>query len=256
VFLRFSLLNAIKEALFPLSCAFCGEQVECCDALCPKCWLSVNFINRNTCKYCGAATNDELQQQKYNPHPSFQCCYSCAKIAKAQPEQNEILASVLYDNFIKKFILKFKNKKEIRLANLFAKLFHKEDFQGVDYVIPVPIHPKKLYKRTYNQAALLVFALQRLYDDFPAVELNLLKKTRFTGSQKGKNMLERRKNIAGSFVVTEAGKKLIPGKIIAVVDDVAASGATLLECRRELRKAGANEVRCVALARSLPVPRR
>jgi ComF family protein len=180
----------------------------------------------------------------------MQSCKQCASLLGHAPDKEQILASLVYDDFVKSLILKFKNGKSIQFAELFAKLFHKEDFFDVDFVIPVPIHMKKLYKRTYNQTALLAFALKRLYYWFPSILFNTLKKVRYTESQKGKNFRERRENVANSFLITKKGESKIKGKVVAVLDDVVASGATLLECKKMLEQVGAKEVRCIALAKS------
>jgi ComF family protein len=157
---------------------------------------------------------------------------------------------VVYDDFIKQFILRFKHGNAIQYAKIFAKLFYREDFRGADCVVPVPIHPIRLFKRTYNQAALLAFSLKKLYDDFPAVNIQIIKKNRYTSSQKKKKFQQRVENVANSFVVPDKHVKFVQHKTIVVLDDVVASGTTLLECKRVLEEAGAKEVRCVALARS------
>jgi ComF family protein len=248
------LFNKIKEAAFPAVCIFCGSPIECSNSLCPKCWLSVKFINKNTCKYCGGAI-DENQQKKYHPTTSLQCCVECFEAIGDHTNYSElsdfVAASIIYDDFIKPYILKFKNGNHIQLAIFFAKLFHEEDFLGADLIVPVPIHLRKLFKRTYNQAALLAFSLKKLRKSLPPVNLNIIKKVRYTGSQKGKSSEERKQNIIDSFSITDSGAKFVAGKVVVLLDDVVASGATLMECKKILETAGAKEVRCVTLARSI-----
>lgn len=243
-------MNRIKSLLFQPTCAFCGDPVECYASLCPKCWLSIKFINRNVCKYCGEAINFE-EQKKYDNKTSFQSCSRCESLLEYSSVKDNVLASIIYDDFSKPYILKFKHGNSIEYAALFAKFFHKNDFVDIDYIIPVPIHPFRLYKRTYNQTALLAFAIKKIHKDMPPILLGCLKKSKYTKSQKGRNFIERHNNISDSFFVNKKFIEKIKGKRVVIIDDVVASGATMLECKKVLQDAGAKEVRCIALAKTI-----
>jgi ComF family protein len=117
----------------------------------------------------------------------------------------------------------------------------------VDAVVPVPLHPRRLVERGYNQSALLAAwvatelgaplvtsALVRDVDTAPQVELA---------------REERRANVATAFRV--ACPASVEGQQIALVDDVATTGATLGACRRILLEAGARDVTTVVLARTV-----
>lgn len=242
-------LHKIKLFLFPPICTFCSEPTEEYDSLCSKCWLSVKFINRGVCKYCGEAIDGE-NPQKYPFNISTGYCQNCFKLGFCKPSNN-FMASIAYDDFVKPFIIKMKQHNSPNLALLFAKFFHVSDFEKADLIIPVPIHPLRLYQRTYNQTALLAFALKYWYGNaVPPVAVNILKKSHYTSKQKGKNAAERAANVKDSFFVPPHMQKHIKDKSIVIIDDVLASGATLNECKQVLEKAGAKEVRGIALAQT------
>lgn len=232
----------LKDLFFPPVCVFCQQPIDEYHSLCPYCWCSLNFLNRHCCRYCGVP----LEQ---NPDARFfACCQTCARFSPYQ-ENLKIRAPLIYDEAIKPWILAFKYRGALELAPLFAKFFDKQDFQMGDFIVPVPSHPLKLFRRTYNQTSLLARALKKLYDaEVPPIAFNILKKKHYTQNQRGKNALQRYTNIHGSFAVTEKKVKDIQDKTLIVLDDVSASGSTLMECKKVLKEAGAKRVSCIALA--------
>lgn len=247
--LRF-VVDTVKTLLFPPSCSFCGAAVDEYYSLCSNCWFSLQFINRNVCRYCGESLiPGESGCEKYPEALSTQCCKSCRRLGGKSLKSNA-LACLVYDDFSKSYILRLKEHNDPHLALVFARFFHKADLKGVDYLIPVPLHPLRLSWRTYNQAALLVLGIQKWNEDCPRVRFDLLKRIRPTPQQKGRNARERLQNVRNQILVPPDKVVDVQGKSIAVIDDVVASGATLSECRRVLLEAGASEVRCLALAQT------
>lgn len=112
----------------------------------------------------------------------------------------------------------------------------------VDGVTAVPLHPRRLRARGYNQSVLLAVPLARQL----GVPLwpRLLTRTRDTSAQVGKGRGERSAQLQGSFVAAPRAR----GRRILVVDDVRTTGATFAEARRALREAGATDVLTIALA--------
>lgn len=110
----------------------------------------------------------------------------------------------------------------------------------------VPLAPQRLKQRGFNQALLLAEALGKLLSI--SVDANTLVRTRETKPQvECETPKERQENIAGAFAVRENTN--LKGKTILLVDDVYTSGATMNECARVLRRAGAHTVWGVAVAR-------
>lgn len=116
---------------------------------------------------------------------------------------------------------------------------------GVDVVVPVPLHPQRLERRGYNQAALLAAVLARGVG-LPLLERALVR-VRNTRPQMSLGREARRANVAGAFRAVDGA---VEGQRVLLVDDVCTTGATLEACADALREAGAAEVRALTLARA------
>ena len=114
-------------------------------------------------------------------------------------------------------------------------------------VVPVPLHRWWLFTRRYNQAALLAFALGREIQK--PVAADLLQRHRRTRSQGHLSRTARIRNVEGEFAVREAWRERLNRMRILLVDDVQTTGATVEECARVLKRAGASEVDVLTLAR-------
>ena len=120
-----------------------------------------------------------------------------------------------------------------------------EHFSGeFDTVTWVPVSPRRLRQRGYDQARLLAESACRLWDTTP---VPLLCKTVHNPAQSGlRESAARRANVLG--VYAPASPEQTAGKRILLVDDICTTGATLMECARVLREAGAEDVICAAVA--------
>lgn len=115
----------------------------------------------------------------------------------------------------------------------------------IDYLIPVPMHPKDLQKRGFNQAEHLGKWCAR-YLEIP-LRTDLLKKVRRTKAQHDLSARERQKNLHGAYL---AHPTLLRGKRILLIDDVITTGATMAECADTLRHMGALSVCGLAAAKT------
>ena len=120
-----------------------------------------------------------------------------------------------------------------------------EHFSGAfDTVTWVPVSPRRLRQRGYDQARLLAESACRLWETKP---LPLLRKTVHNPAQSGlKEAAARRANVLGVYEAVDPER--ISGHRILLVDDICTTGATLAECARVLREAGAADVVCAAAA--------
>ena len=110
-------------------------------------------------------------------------------------------------------------------------------------LVPVPLHPRRLRRRGYNQAALIADALARR----AGLEVaDCLARTGSAATQVGRDRSERRAGPAGS--VEPRGH--VPDRVV-LVDDVATTGATLAACAAVARAAGAHEVTALVFARTI-----
>ena len=119
-------------------------------------------------------------------------------------------------------------------------------------VIPVPLHRTKLRQRGFNQAELIArAALKLLPKDRFTMCAGVLIRKRETSSQIGLTSHQRRENLRGAFGVVKP--EFVRGREVLVVDDVYTTGATVSECARVLRRAGATKVWVATVARTLKV---
>jgi ComF family protein len=117
--------------------------------------------------------------------------------------------------------------------------------QRLDALVPVPLHRRKLQVREFDQALALARELSR-QAHVPLWADGLIRQ-RHTASQVGLSAAQRRQNVRGAFGLQEP--QACYGKALLLIDDVYTTGATLHECARVLRQAGASWVGAYTLAR-------
>jgi len=156
-----------------------------------------------------------------------------------------------YDEKSRGPILALKHADRLDLAPTFGRWLDRggrELLAETDVILPVPLHPGRLWSRRYNQSAELARALGRLARR--PVDLTALIRTRPTPSQGAMPSAQaRRRNMRGAFKVSKRHKSAMAGRHILLVDDVLTTGATADACARALKRAGAAKVYVLALAR-------
>ena len=144
-------------------------------------------------------------------------------------------------------LLKYQNEKRLgvllgkRLAGQCSKPLKK---WKIDWVVPVPLHPKKKRTRGYNQSELVGAGLAGLLN--LTFKKDVLFRTRNTPSNTKLSAPERVENVAGAFAVAAGINPA--GKNILLIDDVITTGSTLNACAEPLKKAGARTLYALALA--------
>lgn len=134
------------------------------------------------------------------------------------------------------------------LALLVGRILGKDSelWRGVEAMVAVPLHPKKLKKRGFNQAKIIAKILAE-QEGMEFIEEGLVK-IKNTPPQTSLVARERERNVRGTFGIQKAER--IIGKTILLVDDVYTTGSTIRECSRILKKTGAEEVRALTLAQA------
>lgn len=122
-----------------------------------------------------------------------------------------------------------------------------------DMIVPVPMHPRRLMWRRFNQAGLIAGELARISGR--PFEPTVLIRVRATRSQVGLTRNQRLRNLAGAFAVPARRRSLVHGRRVLLVDDVITTGTTLNAAARVLLRAGASEVDAAALALVTPESR-
>jgi ComF family protein len=116
-----------------------------------------------------------------------------------------------------------------------------------DVIVPVPLHPKRLRWRGFNQSLLLARQISRAYGT--PTDPFMLRRVKETPPQTQLTEDERRKNMRNAFALD--AEKSLKDKTVLLVDDVYTSGATVNECSLTLKRGGAREVYVLTLARAV-----
>lgn len=155
-----------------------------------------------------------------------------------------------FDDVIRKAIheLKYRNIKAISscLAELLADYFRTKPLAG-DVLVCVPLHPRRLRERGYNQSSLLVKDLGKRID-LPVILDCLIRVKQAPPQVRASDVEERRRNVADAF---ECCDEKLAGKQIILIDDVCTSGATLESCAAVLKSKGSVSVWGLTLAREI-----
>jgi len=162
----------------------------------------------------------------------------CATCRQRQTKIDGIRSAFRFEGTMRQAIhqLKYQNLKAISssLAVLLADYLLLNPLPG-EVLVPVPLHPRRLRERGYNQAVLLAKELSRLIT-LPVITDCLIRVKEAKPQVRTTTVTERRKNVTGAFICH--GDK-INGKQIILVDDVCTSGATLEACATALKNNGA-----------------
>ncbi|MDX2443468.1 MAG: ComF family protein [Bacteroidales bacterium] len=145
--------------------------------------------------------------------------------------------------------MKYKGHKDIgiELGKMFGEDLSNTSFKFIDTIIPVPLHPRKLRKRGFNQAELIARGLGESLEK-PVDSNNLYRKVA-NPTQTKKNRIERWENVSGIFDVKSPGE--IENKHILLVDDVLTTGSTLEACASAFTNIPGIKVSIVVLAYAL-----
>lgn len=237
--------NGVISLVLPYRCLVTGEIIETNAGLSPKAWGELTFISDPKCKVCGipfAYSDAEVDCQSHEDSP---LCIDCLE---HRPVYDKALSTLIYDDASRPLILGYKHGDQLHMAVSFTDWMYKtgqEFFGEADYIIPVPLHWKRLLKRRYNQSALLAGRLSKL----SGVEVlkQTLIRTRATPPQGHMSAKDRSRNVKHAFICKD--NKDLNNKTVVLIDDVLTSGSTANECAKILKQAGCAKVYVLCLAR-------
>ena len=224
--------NVLDFAL-PPRCGGCGAIVDEVESFCADCWRTLEFLGSGGCSRCGIplqATEAEL----------------CGACLARPPRLDRIRSAVAYDDISSSIALRLKYGRKVGLARTMSRYMSPllTDLPEA-LLVPVPLHRSRLWRRGFNQSAIVAKALSKQTGLPICVEA--LKRVRPTPPLKGMNMRQRRRTVAGAFRANPAVE--LRGRTVVLIDDVLTTGSTANACARVLKSAGAERVELISWAR-------
>lgn len=226
-----NLVRRAVDGLLTQDCLLCG-QASGDKILCPACEDDLPRLPAECCPCCAL------------PTPAGETCGRCLS---RPPHYDRTLALFNYGFPADKLIQAFKYAHRLALAPYFGRhLAERARDVCADLIIPLPLHPKRLQERGFNQALELARPVAK--ELRLPIDTKICQRVRHTPTQAALPWREREGNIRGAF---DCGGDL-SGKRILLVDDVMTTGASLDECARTLKLHGATEITLLVVARTLP----
>ena len=231
-------LEPLRSLFFPAHCAGCARRVEEGIDWCEACAVGIERVKPPRCETCS---------QPYDGMTSEFTCPNCRDqefsfvCAVTVTRSHQTMRDVLH---------RLKYNREMWLARVLARVqsegFADPRFEGIafDALVPVPLHPRRLRERQFNQAAILAQHLSKS-SKIPAREV--LRRTRYTGTQTRLNRKARRQNLRDAFSLRQNVD--VTDLDLLLVDDVLTTGSTLDACAAILLENGARSVRALTVAR-------
>ncbi len=224
-------LSATLDLLFPRRCVGCEEEGS---FLCTRCEAALPRLFPPFCRQCA------------QPLASSDMCSRCRETPLAGLEG--IRAPYLMEGAVRDCIHRLKYQDFRALGRVLGGLLgsHVTELAlPASVLVPVPLHPRRLRARGYNQATLLARAVGRQLG-LPVAE-GVLRRSRAAPPQAtSSDMEERRRNVEGSFTVRDGS---LAGSAVLLVDDVCTTGSTLSACAGALKATGVTSVWAVTVAR-------
>ncbi|HLM84082.1 MAG TPA: ComF family protein [Candidatus Bathyarchaeia archaeon] len=233
--------RAVLDALFPIFCLSCRTEGAW---LCEKCFAELKILDFQVCPACEENITDK----------GF-LCQNC-RDSRISPLDGLIAAVSYEDPAVKKLVHNFKYRFVGDISRLLSKLLVKalvrNDFPLPDLIAFVPLHPKRLRWRGFNQSFLLAAHISKELAPLLNIDiLDILERKKYNQPQMNvKNYKERLQNVCNIFgLKPEVDPSLVKNKTFLLVDDIATTGATLQECAKILKQAGAKKIYAAVIAR-------
>lgn len=231
--------DRVLDLVYPSLCVYCGKSLLWQDnnILCSDCSGLLNRIDKTSCWFCSTPLGKYSQRQK-----------ECSECRGNKLRFTRVVAACSYNDVARELIhaYKFGNMKYVyRLIAdyMYDKFIQEYSETHFNYILPVPLHRKKLCERGYNQSALIASVLAEKTG--LTFSEDILLRQRYTLSQSMLSSEDRKKNLTGAFDVS----KPLNNASILLVDDVFTTGSTISECADTLRSYGAGRVYAIVFAR-------
>ncbi len=234
-------LCAFLDLLFPERCLICNKGPVDSQGICEYCLSSIKYISSPACSKCGIPFNSDAGED----HLCGICLTSKVHFSKAR-------AVGFFEGVLQEAIHQFKYNRKTILAKPLGDFMvncnrDSIDFKAYDFLVPVPLHPRRLRERGFNQALSLAKRIAKRCG--VPVDYLSLKRVRWEKPQINLSRKERERNVRGAFAFYDRGK--LSKNRVLLIDDVCTSGATVNECARVLMEAGTRRVDVLTLCRAL-----
>lgn len=228
------------DLVFPPRCPLCGEGIAAQTGVCGTCWNGLILPGEPACTLCQRPFSDTA--------PDGMICAPCMA---SPPRHDGVVAATLYNEPSRRLVLAFKHGGRIALAPFMARLLSARLSQvGEDWlIVPVPLHRWRLWRRGFNQAALIAHGIAR--ERRATLAVDALQRRKPTPSLGGLGRKARARALTGAITAHPGWRDRLKGARIVLVDDVLTSGATSDACISALKRAGASKVVIACFTRVL-----
>jgi len=229
--------ESLLRLLYPARCRSCGSDLAGDSRFfCSTCLDDIKYLEGPHCTGCG------------RPFPSGSGAdHQCWECMKRTPAFDMARAPVAFGGSVRTAIHLFKYERQRAMMGFLGGFMEDAAARwsgGATLVVAVPLHKRRLRHRGFNQS--LFLAERAAVKLGVPLSLDALTRTRYTRPQVDLDPSEREKNVRGAFSVTRPDE--VKGQSVILVDDVYTTGATVNECARVLKKAGAKSVRVLTVA--------
>jgi len=235
--------DAVAGLIYPNVCQLCGAQRATATEgfVCSRCWEQVRFIKPPFCNRCGLPF-----------HGSLTTDFECTNCRDMKLHFRSARSAVKLDGAVLEVVRRYKYKRALWFEPFLADLLIREALPHLreekwDYIVPVPLHPRKKRQREFNQAERLATFLSAAAG-IP-MDTTLLKRVNWTQTQTKLTRDKRAENMRNAFTMRKPRK--LNGERIVLFDDVFTTGATTNACAEVLIEAGAGEIGVWTMARGL-----
>lgn len=229
-------LNKLVVTLYPPTCVLCGASGELGLDLCAGCLGDMPW-NRHVCLRCGLALPAA--------HPVGTPCGDCLR---HPPPFASCHGAFRYEDPLPTLVSAAKFRSRLNVARVLAECLvlslKEREVRLPELIIPVPLHPRRLRERGYNQALELARPLGRALG-IP-VDTGSCVRVQATAPQARLEREARKRNIRGAFQTTQPPS----ARHVTLVDDVVTTGSTVSELTKVLKRAGVERVDVWAVART------
>jgi ComF family protein len=236
--------DALLTFAYPQACTICGRSVEQrkFGVACEACWKDTRIFSgdETVCWKCGLPAVADVSQEFREQVRCRRCDLQSFTVARA---------AGLYQGALRESVLLLKRQPHVsrQVENLLVAAAMREPLNGSTRVIPVPLHPKRLKIRGFNQASIIAQTVAKALE-LPLDEVSLVRVSATEKYRAGLDVKGRRETVVEAFQIAQP--RLVADENVLLIDDVFTTGATASACAEALVAAGTKSVFVLTIARA------